>query len=69
MTYLGSRYIDIHTWTTVGTRSAGHRGQRSGHLAKMYNSWLYSGLFEQHYIDLYTILTTLVLNMTYIGSK
>ena len=52
MTYLGSRYIDIHTWTTVGTRSAGHRGQRIGHLTKMYNSRLYSALFEQHYIDL-----------------
>ena len=29
--------MDNHSWTTVGSRIAENRGQKVGHLAKMYN--------------------------------
>ena len=36
----------------VGTCTAENRGQKVGHLTKMYNFRLCFAYFEQHYIDL-----------------
>ena len=46
MTYLGSKWIDICSLTTVDTRTAENRGQKVGHLAKMYNFRLLLLCFE-----------------------
>ena len=37
MTYLGSIYIDMCIWITVGTRAAKNRGQEVDHLAKIHD--------------------------------
>ena len=62
MTYLGSKWIKNFSWTTEETCTAGNRGKKIGHLAKMYYFRLHFALFEKHSINL---SLTLVLNMTY----
>ena len=59
MTYSGSKQIDICSGPKLDARYAENKGQKVGHLAKMYDFHLH---FEQHYIDLSKTFIILVLN-------
>ena len=68
MTYLASKYIDACSRTAVGTRNAKNRGQKVGHVVKMYN---FRGAFCSFLngITLTYIYTFTKLNMTLLGSN